>query len=496
VLLSAEENQQAVVRRCCNNAAAQGVREGMPLALARAMSPQALILRFNPEQDFKTLYKLAIEGFRYSPLSGIEEECWRAYLGKALQKLSPHFWGLVFDISGTQKLYNNKVALAESLIQKLATSGIEAKIAIAPSIGAAWALSRWGRRDIVVVNRSSLQSELAKLPVASLRLENSTCELLRSLGIYQIQDIQRLPRRSLGSRFGLQLLKRLDQAYGCVEESFHVAASRESISVKKVFDTYLVSREQIKRAVFLLCEQLILKLHDKGKKAALFRLIIEISRVSETKIYETRELSLHSASEKLSHIMSVIEALSDSLQICGNVSAICLVALNIESARGIQADFNGDEREILDSQIASEFLDTASSRLGSNNIHKALLRQSYLPEKACSFVPMEQPLKKQETSYEYPHFDRPPLLFPHPESLQVVSLLPDHPPSRMQWRGQSLKILQGTGPERVSAEWWENYADNQLEERDYFKVQDEAGRWFWVFRLKSSQQWFMHGMWT
>ncbi|NMC62416.1 MAG: DNA polymerase Y family protein [SAR324 cluster bacterium] len=495
VLLSAEEKQQAVVKRCCNHAAAQGVREGMSIALARAISPNSLILSFSPERDFKALYQLALQGFRYSPMSGIEQECWKAYIDKTLQKLPAHFWGLVFDITGTQKLYPNKVTFAEKILQKLDSSGIQARIAIAPSIGAAWALSRWGSNDITVTQRTSLKTTLAKLPIQSLRLESATCEILNSLGIYQIQDIEKLPRKSLGIRFGMQLLKRLDQAYGYMEEPFHIAVSRKSLAVKKVFETYLSDKEQVKRAVYILCEQLILKLYEQGKRAGLFRLIIEINRINESKIYETREASLHSASENISHIISIIEALIDSMRIWGNISAICLVALNIEAIRNVQANFSGDENEILSARHAAEFLDTMNARVGSKNIQRAVLHQSYIPERACVLEPLNQQTKNDEIVSSYPHFDRPPLLLPRPELLQVLSLLPDHPPSRMQWRGQAYKLSQGFGPERISAEWWNTYADNQLEERDYFKVQDEKGRWFWVFRLKTSQQWFMHGMW-
>jgi protein ImuB len=76
-------------------------------------------------------------------------------------------------------------------------------------------------------------------------------------------------------------------------------------------------------------------------------------------------------------------------------------------------------------------------------------------------------------------------------------MLPDKPPSFIQWRGKKLKILTGIGPERISPEWWGGtLAKETGVTRDYFKVQDECGRWLWVFRDQSTHTWFLHGMWV
>jgi protein ImuB len=76
-------------------------------------------------------------------------------------------------------------------------------------------------------------------------------------------------------------------------------------------------------------------------------------------------------------------------------------------------------------------------------------------------------------------------------------MLPDKPPSFIQWRGKNLKIITGIGPERIAPEWWgRSLAQGEGVTRDYFKVQDECGRWLWVFRDPITQTWFLHGMWV
>jgi protein ImuB len=76
-------------------------------------------------------------------------------------------------------------------------------------------------------------------------------------------------------------------------------------------------------------------------------------------------------------------------------------------------------------------------------------------------------------------------------------MLPDKPPSRIQWRGKHLSIISGTGPERIAPEWWRTHLHNDsFVGRDYFTIQDDAGRWLWVFRETRTQRWFVHGVWN
>jgi hypothetical protein len=32
--------------------------------------------------------------------------------------------------------------------------------------------------------------------------------------------------------------------------------------------------------------------------------------------------------------------------------------------------------------------------------------------------------------------------------------------------------------------------------RDYFRVQDETGRWLWIYRQLPANAWFLQGHWT
>ena len=98
------------------------------------------------------------------------------------------------------------------------------------------------------------------------------------------------------------------------------------------------------------------------------------------------------------------------------------------------------------------------------------------------------------------HWPRPSRLLPRPENIEVVALLPDHPPVAFTWRGVRRRVKRADGPERVFGEWWKREAELTTV-RDYFQVEDEAGERFWVYRAgdgehadTGSQGWYMHGI--
>jgi protein ImuB len=93
---------------------------------------------------------------------------------------------------------------------------------------------------------------------------------------------------------------------------------------------------------------------------------------------------------------------------------------------------------------------------------------------------------------------RPLLLLPHPEAAEVMALIPEGPPRQFRWRGVLHQVAQAEGPERIAGEWWRQ-TGNEIE-RDYFVVEDAAGRRFWLYRAglydrgSATPQWFVHGV--
>jgi protein ImuB len=120
-----------------------------------------------------------------------------------------------------------------------------------------------------------------------------------------------------------------------------------------------------------------------------------------------------------------------------------------------------------------------------------------VPERSVAHIPAMAP----QTESDWPaHWPRPSRLFKHPQPIETVALLPDHPPVTFTWKGVRRRVKRADGPERVFGEWWKRDAELTAT-RDYFRIEDDAGERFWVFRAgdgenpqSGSQQWFLHGI--
>jgi protein ImuB len=64
-------------------------------------------------------------------------------------------------------------------------------------------------------------------------------------------------------------------------------------------------------------------------------------------------------------------------------------------------------------------------------------------------------------------------------------------PVMFSHEGQVHRVAHAVGPERIAGQWW----DGHDKTRDYFDVQDEQGRRFWVFRVAETGKWYLHGSW-
>jgi protein ImuB len=86
-----------------------------------------------------------------------------------------------------------------------------------------------------------------------------------------------------------------------------------------------------------------------------------------------------------------------------------------------------------------------------------------------------------------------------PQPIAALAMLPDHPPMQFVWRHRRHRVRHADGPERIGGEWWASGRERNAT-RDYWQVEDEAGRRFWLFRSGDAVdpstgdlRWFLHG---
>src|SRR5260370_11303816 len=121
-------------------------------------------------------------------------------------------------MGGCAHLFGGEEKLRDDLLARMTRFGFSARAAIAATIGAASAVARFGDAAMTVDANRDEREGLAPLPLAALRLPDETATALARPRLKRLGDILDLPRAPLAARFGAELLRQLDRAFGREDE--------------------------------------------------------------------------------------------------------------------------------------------------------------------------------------------------------------------------------------------------------------------------------------
>lgn len=467
-ILTSPDHGRMVVRAASALAQTQGITVGMAVADARAIVPSLQVLDDDPELTVKALKGLAEWLIRYTPAVSIDLPS-----------------GLILDISGCAHLWGGEKQYMASIQQRLIDFGYANRIAIADTIGAAWAIARFGR-DATIIETGEQTKALLSLPPAALRLETETVERLEKLGLRQVKNFISIPRPSLRRRFGLQILQRLDQALGQEEEWIDpvlpIEPYQERLPCLEPIVTATGIEIALQRLLTSLCQRL--QQEQKGLRMASFKCYRIDGKI------QTIDIGTHRPSCNSKHLFKLFQIKIDSIEPALGIELFTLDASKVEVLSAAQEKLWQDSSS-LDNIDLSELLDRIGGKIGANNIHRYLPAEHYWPERS-----FKQASSINETCPTSWKLDRPrPLqLLARPEMIEVTAPIPDYPPMNFRYKGKLHKIIKADGPERIEQEWWLQ----QGQHRDYYAVEDDDGHRYWLFRSghydsAKSYQWFIHG---
>lgn len=123
-------------------------------------------------------------------------------------------------------------------------------------------MARYGKEEVVAPGRAS--DLLGGLPIAALRLNAATIESLKDVGIERIAQLATKPRGGLQTRFGSDVLLRMDQALGAAAEALVSINPPEVPRTKLRFPEPLGDPQDLQRVIALLCKDLVLELERRG----------------------------------------------------------------------------------------------------------------------------------------------------------------------------------------------------------------------------------------
>ncbi len=517
-------------------AEAAGLRAGQPLRDARAMCPALITRAADPRGEAATLRALRRWAGQFSP--------WVAEEPPA---------ALVVDLTGCAHLFGGEVPLLAQVEQDCADLGLSLQAGIADTLGAAWALSRFGGRngganggaggtaaqrsgDAIDQEARATRSRavkrrnwerggaapsihqagaaadaariappgrtraaIAPLPMAALRLNAEDVAALHRLGLRRVEDLAGQPRAAIARRFGRAVVQRLDQALGLEPEPVSPAAAETRFALRLGLPDPIGLTDDVTAAIDLLLPRLSARLERAGRGARRVRL--QAFRCDHE--FRSIEVGLARPSFDPARIRPLLLLKLDQIDAGPGIDALRIEAYVTEPVHARQHKGQLEVTADVTSRTAgSTAMDDLIGRLGARVGMEAITRlhpaDSHIPEKSAQVL---------AAAWSAPAPDWPASPVPRPAVIWrpepvTVPAAPSPggarpgPPAAFRWRRRARACVAATGPERIAPEWWLDDPAWRSGVRDYWHVVTGDGERLWLYYAHGGEMsggWFCQG---
>jgi protein ImuB len=388
----------------------------------------------------------------------------------------------------------------------LARRGFTVSAAVASTSICARTLTRQTSGKIIADGEEALA--VSPLPVSALGANDAITGGLRRAGLKTIGDVASRAPHEITARFGAGFTTLLEQALGQGDAPISPRKPLPDYIVEKRFPEPVATENVIAMNLSALAAMLVTAMDKQGKgarrlEASFFRTdgAVRMIPVDTGRPVTKAEMIDRLFRERL-------DALNDPLDPGFGFDLIRLSASRTEIVVQQQRDLDAN---VHDNDELAALIDRIAARIGGKRVVVHLPQDTHIPECAVLAAPAQHHLAAA-TQAVWP--DRiesePPLrplrLFDRPEPIKVpFATVPDGPPHQFTWRRVTHAVVRVEGPERIAMEWWKQNGDGPT--RDYFRIEDEAGLRFWIFRdglyeseladaegKPASIRWFVHGL--
>jgi len=459
-----------------------GLSPGLALAQARAMHPGIDTVPEDTEADAALLESVADWCLRYTPLVACD---------------APD--GLLLDTSGCAHLYGGERELVADLSGRLENADFGYSLAIAGTIGAAWAAAHYGEPASHACGEE--RAILAPLPLSALRLPTTTVAGLARVGLKYIGDIIDLPRAPLTARFGSGVLRQLDRALGHEHEPLTPRLPVAPYVAEQRFAEPIAREEDVLAITGRLARRLQFALERRGEGARRIELALFRTDGVVRRIAAGTSRPLRDPDDIRELFVERLVALADAFDPGFGFDMARLSVVVAEPCPPEQIGIAGGE----DAPEFCRLVDRLSARLGARRVRRLVAQDSHIPELAETVLPAQavngdagwSGFRQYREETKLP--PRPLRLLTRPEPIEALAEVPDGPPLRFRWRRALHEVIAAEGPERIEGAWWSEHGGPA---RDYFRVEDKSGLRFWLFRSglyrdlaqgAGAPTWFLHG---
>ena len=453
-----------------NSAAAmEGVTPGMTLADGRArladltVLPEDLAARARTQQALRRWFD------RFSPHVGQDGDN-----------------GFFLDMTGSARLFGGEHAFLDDLLARLQRLGFGCRAALADTPGAAWALARYGETGVIACPGKA-RDAIHDLPVAALRLAPATVERLRRLGLVRISDLLALPRPALTRRFGLAVVRRLDQALGATAEPIAPERLAAPFQTRLAFAEPLTTEPALQEALARLIEPLVGQLANADQGA------LGLAFTTE-RMDGHRQTLFARAAEPTRDKRRLARLYAERLATIDPGFGIEAATLAAPETATLHARQRAAFGPATAPDALSQLIDRLGGRLGFDAVARFAPRDRWQPDRSFQLQPTGVDGAEAASPDDWRHTAAPPrplLLLNRPEPVPADA--PDDalaPPAAIRRAGRWRRLRRAEGPERILPEW--RIRDPAWPAaRDYWRAEEEDGDRIWLYRERD--RWFLHG---
>lgn len=463
-------------------AKALGLDAGLALADARARVPDLAVHDHDPAADANWLDRLARQCGRYTPMVTTDPPD-----------------GLLLDVTGCAHLFGGEEALAKTVAAWLEELGTAVRWTLGSTAQAAHALARYGMR-----NDRAMDEPVAirRLPVAALELDSESELGLRRAGLKTIGAVADRPRGAIAARFGAGAILALERLLGEAESPLDPDYRQPAVRIARRFAEPVANSDYALAVLDDLVAEAIVQLTQRDRGGRRFEALFHRADGRTRALRVETGLPTRDPAAIRRLFDERIETLTDPLDPGFGFDCVELAVPVTEPLAPSQPGLEGGHEPGDD---VAELLDRLSTRFGRDRLHRFIPGDTHIPEQGHIAVPALQSAAVMQ--WPMPEPGEPPVrpvqLFDPPEPIDVIAEVPDGPPYRFRWRRKLREVMRYEGPERIASEWWHGSRDplgRTRLTRDYYRIEDAAGRRYWVFRHglfgreKSDPRWYLHGL--
>ena len=451
----------------------------MALASARAMVRELAVAEADETADAKLLCAIADWCDRFTPFVAIDGVD-----------------GLLLDVTGATHLFGGEAAMLKTVRNTIMRQGFTVRTALAGTAAAARALARYVDGKIAAPGTEA--EAVAFLPVAALDLASADTHALRRAGLKTIAQVAGRTRAELTARFGKEMVFKLERALGQSEKPISPRRILPDYMAEHRFAEPVTVQDFIADSILALAQSLCRLMEERGQGARLLEASFFRSDGALRRIVLETARPLREPAIIARLFRERLDALADPIDPGFGFDLIRLGALHAER---LVPESIGLEAQSDDDKEVAFLIDRLAARFGSHRVLAFQPQDTHIPEAAGIAVPAQHAPDSKlnweaRTSAEAPR--RPIRMLARPEPIDVMAQIPDGPPLRFRWRRVLHAVARAEGPERIAMEWWKHQMPQPT--RDYFRVEDDAGRRFWLYRdglygrEHFAPRWYVHGL--